>query len=269
LPIPASGSTAPVPIPTGAGRASTLGRATGLPQALATSFTHGTPFAPHTFVPASGAPGFAGDRTWDKGFEFDPDLGEDGKKRGVSLNGRTSMTAGVLDVDLADQLRLHLPALARLPTTWRLLYSLDQHGISLHTLYARCGAHNGGVVFVAKDGNGGIFGAWLGQGIHFGRGESYFGSGESFLWRVKRDAPGLDVFKWTGKNDYVALCEREYIAFGGGDGTYGLYLDESLFDGSSAPCPTFENEVLCVPSGHRMGRTEGFECVGVEVWGVG
>ena len=26
----------------------------------------------------------------------------------------------------------------------------------------------------------------------------------------------LRVFKWTGRNEYVALCEPEYISFGGG-----------------------------------------------------
>ncbi len=26
----------------------------------------------------------------------------------------------------------------------------------------------------------------------------------------------MSVFKWTGKNDYVALCEPDYISFGGG-----------------------------------------------------
>jgi hypothetical protein len=37
----------------------------------------------------------------------------------------------------------------------------------------------------------------------------------SFLWKA---AHGEDVrvFKWTGKNDYVALCEPESISFGGG-----------------------------------------------------
>jgi hypothetical protein len=36
----------------------------------------------------------------------------------------------------------------------------------------------------------------------------------SFLWKYVNDH--LDVFKWTGKNDYVALCEPEFISFGGG-----------------------------------------------------
>ena len=26
----------------------------------------------------------------------------------------------------------------------------------------------------------------------------------------------LRVFKWTGRNDYIALCEPDYISFGGG-----------------------------------------------------
>jgi TLD len=105
------------------------------------------------------------------------------------------------------------------------------------------------------------------------------------------------VFKWTGKNDYVALCEPESISFGGGcvlplsltpilfwyltwyfvlrDGHYGLYLDETLYEGSSARCPTFNNDPLCTsdssPSkdGSSDGGTATFECVGLEVWGVG
>ena len=52
------------------------------------------------------------------------------------------------------------------------------------------------------------------------------------------------------------------------DGAYGLYLDESLFDGSSARCPTFDNEPLCSP-GDKRGRAVSFECVGLEVWGIG
>jgi hypothetical protein len=35
-----------------------------------------------------------------------------------------------------------------------------------------------------------------------------------FLWRYVEGK--LDVYKWTGKNDYVALCEPEYLSFGGG-----------------------------------------------------
>ena len=61
------------------------------------------------------------------------------------------------------------------------------------------------------------------------------------------------------------------------DGHYGLYLDETLYEGSSARCPTFNNDPLCTsdPSpgkggnGGGNGGTATFECVGLEVWGIG
>jgi len=105
----------------------------------------------------------------------------------------------------------------------------------------------------------------MGEGLKLSKG-SYYGSGESFLWKYVDGT--LKVFKWTGKNDYVALCESEYLSFGGGDGHYGLYLDDTLLDGSSARCPTFDNEPLC-SLGANKGETVSFECVGLEVWGVG
>ncbi|KAL0571036.1 oxidation resistance protein 1 [Marasmius crinis-equi] len=281
------------------------------------STTHQSPFAPHVFVPGSisGAPGFTGVRyDWDKGYskelseEFEaersgstslrpsPGLpskspspspqpqptmgGLIAKKNGhVELKGRRESTEEVLDVGLADKIRAHLPALSRLPKSWSLLYSLDQHGISLNTLYAKTEAASGvrvgasgfatrtGALVIVKDSDGTLFGVYVGDGLHKGKG--YYGSGESFLWRYEQEEKGLEVFKWTGKNDYVALCEGEYLSFGGGDGTYGLYIDETLLEGSSARCPTFENPPLCSASGAKKGRTVSFECVGLEVWGVG
>jgi hypothetical protein len=37
-----------------------------------------------------------------------------------------------------------------------------------------------------------------------------------FLWRYLPSSGKFDVYKWTGKNDYVALCEEGFISFGGG-----------------------------------------------------
>ncbi|OAX36056.1 TLD-domain-containing protein [Rhizopogon vinicolor AM-OR11-026] len=261
--------------------------------------TRGTPFATQPYIPPSGAPGFAGDRTWDKGFsdtledeemsEVKGVLRKAKKGKGIKLVGRREGTVGVLSEDIANLIRPHLPALTRLPRTWTLLYSLDQHGISLNTLYSRCepkvpsapGATKGALV-VVRDARDAIFGAWMGDGLWLER-AGYYGSGESFLWKYhphpsSKDAEDgfeedtLDVYKWTGRNDYVALCEPGFISFGGGDGHYGLYLDASLLDGSSAPCPTFDNPVLCsrVDGGGRGSKKDvSFECVGLEVWGVG
>ena len=52
------------------------------------------------------------------------------------------------------------------------------------------------------------------------------------------------------------------------NGRYGLYLDATLLDGSSAHCPTFENEPLCSAGLEKAGNIC-FECVGLEVWAVG
>ena len=66
----------------------------------------------------------------------------------------------------------------------------------------------------------------------------------------------------------ILFCHR--------DGHYGLYLDETLYDGSSARCPTFNNDPLCTPDTSSSNGSDGsnastatFECVGLEVWGVG
>ncbi|KAI0665525.1 TLD-domain-containing protein [Trametes maxima] len=244
-------------------RAATVSEGLGVPSSLDAAITHGTPFASHTFVPPSGAPGFTGDRKWDKGFEFDKTQVE---RKSVRLTGRKELTVPVLTVEIADMLRPFFPALARLPRAWTLLYSLDQHGISLNTLYARCQDFKGSALLVVRDTNDAVFGAWMGEGVHPSKG-SYYGSGESFLWQLSGN-DRVRVYKWTGKNDYVALCETDYLSFGGGDGHYGLWLDETLSDGSSARCPTFDNEPLC-SSGPRQGETVTFECVGLEVWGIG
>ncbi|KII83721.1 hypothetical protein PLICRDRAFT_439093 [Plicaturopsis crispa FD-325 SS-3] len=239
------------------------------------AISHGTPFGAPLPVQASGAPGFsiAQDRAWDKkGFSDDFDR-EKVERRSLTLAGRGAATTAVLSTTLADLIRPYCPALARLPRTWSLLYSLDQHGISLKTLYTRCSLDfraqqkgkgtalvgEAGMLLVVRDAGDAVFGAFVGDGIRCEKG--YYGSGESFLWKYVDGK--LRVFKWTGRNDYVALCEPDYISFGGGDGHYGLYLDDTLYDGSSARCPTFDNE----PLGSGVGKT--FECVGLEVWGIG
>jgi hypothetical protein len=248
------------------------------------SISHGTPFASHDtmFTPPTGAPGYKGEtHKWDKGFSAEleeertrpatpVDMGVIiEKKTGyVDLKGRREMTVGVLDTTLANRLRTHLPALVRLPRTWNLLYSLDQHGISLNTLYSRCELPKPTPqLFIIQDANDALFGVYMGEGIRPSKGRGYYGSGESFMFKVGKDGE-LKVFKWTGRNDYISLCEPDFISFGGGEGRYGVYLDSGLIDGSSAGCPTFGNEPLCSKGPIKAGAVE-FECVGLEVWKLG
>ncbi|KAJ7271123.1 TLD-domain-containing protein [Mycena rebaudengoi] len=189
----------------------------------------------------------------------------------IKLVGRREGTVGVLTPELVSLIHPNLPALMRLPRQWTLFYSLDQHGISLNTLYSRCDPpsstrtpHPKGALVAMQDSGGRIFGVWVAEGLKRSTRGGYYGGGESSA------ASGtFDAYKWTGKNEYVALCEDGFISFGGGDAHYGLYLDDTLFDGSSARCPTFDNEPLCSDSPDRKGVDVNFECVGLEVWGVG
>ena len=70
------------------------------------------------------------------------------------------------------------------------------------------------------------------------------------------------AFPYSGVNDFMIYCETGMLSVGGGDGRYGLWLDDTLDHGISETCPTFGNEPLS-----EEGRK--FEVLGVEVWYVG
>ncbi|KAI9823507.1 MAG: oxidation resistance protein 1 [Phylliscum demangeonii] len=70
------------------------------------------------------------------------------------------------------------------------------------------------------------------------------------------------AFPYSGINDYMILCDADYLSLGGGDGHYGLWLDACFERGISCTCATFGNEPLS-DEGDR------FDVLGVEVWAVG
>ncbi|KAI6245271.1 Oxidation resistance protein 1 [Erysiphe necator] len=70
------------------------------------------------------------------------------------------------------------------------------------------------------------------------------------------------AFPFSGVNDYLMLCEANYLSIGGGDGHYGLWLDDTFDRGISSHCLTFGNEPL-------SEEGEKFEVIGVEVWSLG
>ncbi|KAJ6625975.1 hypothetical protein B0H10DRAFT_567832 [Mycena sp. CBHHK59/15] len=104
----------------------------------------------------------------------------------INLVGRREGTVGVLTQELVALIHPNLPALLRLPRQWTLFYSLDQHGISLNTLYSRCAPpsssrvpHPEGALVVMQDSGGAIFGAWVADGLRRSTRGSYYGGGES------------------------------------------------------------------------------------------
>lgn len=70
------------------------------------------------------------------------------------------------------------------------------------------------------------------------------------------------AFPYTGENDFTILCQQGFLSVGGGDGHYGLWIDDSLARGISSQCPTFMNEEL-------SDEGKKFRVLGVEVWYLG
>ncbi|KAJ4862209.1 TLD domain-containing protein [Trichoderma breve] len=195
---------------------------------------------------------------------------------------------------VAEEIRTMVPERLRITEDWRLVYSLEQNGTSLATLYQRCRQYEGmrvGFVLVVKDQEGGTFGAYLSEYPH--PAPSYFGNGECFLWRASTltslppppsadtthltrsttlappsrsgaSTPGIrfKAFPYSGLNDFYINCETGFLSVGSGGGHYGLWLDDSLDVGHSATCETFGNEPLS-DAGPK------FSVIGVELWVIG
>ncbi len=80
----------------------------------------------------------------------------------LSLKGYRESTrpnARLLYKSLAEEIRLLVPPRLQLVDDWHLIYSLEQNGVSLSTLYQRCEEYRekrGGFVLVVRDGGGGV-----------------------------------------------------------------------------------------------------------------
>lgn len=70
------------------------------------------------------------------------------------------------------------------------------------------------------------------------------------------------AFPYSGENDFYIYCEPHCLSVGGGDGHYGLWLNDSLEKGVSSRCLTFGNEPL-------SDEGEKFGVLGVEMWKIG
>ncbi|KAL2752209.1 hypothetical protein ACRALDRAFT_1078240 [Sodiomyces alcalophilus JCM 7366] len=97
----------------------------------------------------------------------------------------TPASARLLTTGVAEEIRIMLPERLRIVEDWELIYSLEQDGASLSTLYQKAAKVQGqrvGFVLVARDEVGGTFGGYLSEYPRPTPG--YFGNGECFLWRV-------------------------------------------------------------------------------------
>ncbi|KAJ2506990.1 oxidation resistance protein 1 [Coemansia sp. RSA 2049] len=191
----------------------------------------------------------------------------------VQLVGRKDDTPKALTQTVANKLRPLLPVQQRLAKNWRLVYSIDQHGFSIHTMLDLC-ANEKAILLAIKDTKGKVFGAYLNEPIRLS--PSFYGQGTCFLWKAYRSSPesrrkdAIKSFKYTGGNEYFILCDPDFVAVGGGRGKFGLWFKSDFLHGYSARCPTFNNEPLCLdpssPKNADIDAQQEFVVAHLEIW---
>jgi hypothetical protein len=200
--------------------------------------------------------------------QLDWDLGEDDEylipQVRVKEEEGLDHAAHILTPEQMHQIAIHV-----LPKTiafcqWRRLYGLGRDGDS----FAACLQHINSVqrtLMVVRTTRGAVFGGyadspWQKSEMANAR---FYGSAQASLFSVAPTNPDkVHVYKWTGKNRYIQLCDvaHKMLAFGGGgdDGAFGLCIEEDFQKGSTGSCDTFGNEPLC--------DQENFEIVDLEFW---
>ncbi|XP_058601893.1 oxidation resistance protein 1a isoform X3 [Onychostoma macrolepis] len=158
----------------------------------------------------------------------------------------------LLEAEQIEKLAKHLP-----PRTigyhWNLAFSTSKHGMSIKTLYRTMQDQDSPMLLVIKDSDGQIFGALASE--PFKVSEGFYGTGETFLFTFY---PEFEAYKWTGDNLFFIKGDMDSLAFGGGSGEFGLWLDGDLYHGRSHSCKTFGNPMLSMK--------EDFFVQDIEIW---
>jgi len=211
----------------------------------------------------------------------------DGKDFPFYILGVTpDFKVGVLTPHLMESLRGFFPVSVSEQNFW-LKFSLHRDGASLPELLSKVRTSKHTIVGVETT-DGHVFGAFVSTPWRVR--SSWFGSGECFLWRLKRSRfldgaestrrnfdydNEMEVYPYTGSDDLIQYCTHKTIAIGGGDWSngnanpyrgespgIGFMVDGDLMGGETNACATFNNPSL----GERMPKTNEFDIRNLEVW---
>ncbi|XP_034553794.1 oxidation resistance protein 1a isoform X2 [Notolabrus celidotus] len=158
----------------------------------------------------------------------------------------------LLEADQIEKLAKNLPP-RTIGYPWTLAFGTTKHGMSIKTLYRAMQGQDTPVLMVIKDSDGQVFGALASEPFKISDG--FYGTGETFLFTFN---PEFEVFKWTGDNMFFIKGDMDSLAFGGGSGEFGLWLDGDLYHGRSHSCKTFGNPML--------SKKEDFYVQDIEIW---
>jgi len=192
----------------------------------------------------------------------------------------------VLTPMLMEAMRGFIPVSLSEEHFW-LKFNLQRDGYDLCAMLSKVRTSRQTILAVeTRDGY--VFGAFCSSPWRIQR--SWYGSGESFLWRLKnsrRESPNvprsysqdneMEVYPFTGHDSCVQLVTSNALAVGGGDydvvsetSPYadepmgiGFTIDGDLGGGETSSCATFANPRLC---GLPSSKETEFEIESVEVW---
>eukprot|EP01102_Stenamoeba_stenopodia_P001838 TRINITY_DN11664_c0_g1_i1.p1 TRINITY_DN11664_c0_g1~~TRINITY_DN11664_c0_g1_i1.p1 ORF type:complete len:818 (+),score=160.29 TRINITY_DN11664_c0_g1_i1:215-2668(+) len=138
-----------------------------------------------------------------------------------------------------------------------LIFTTAEDGYNLNTLISKC-SDWAPQIMIFKTHTHCIFGAYITDPWPARSTESFFGSGESFLFTLY---PRERKYGWRLGNKSFFLLRQEHALVVGGGGGFGLWIDSEFNMGRSEPCETFENDPLHPTSSD-------FRCVHLEVFSI-
>ena len=206
----------------------------------------------------------------------------------MGLDQDTPPATRVLTPSLMEALRGFFPYSISDENFW-LKFSLVRDGASLRTLLYKCMASSHTIICVETN-DGDVFGSFCSTAWQNTGNKKWFGSGESFLWRLKQSRyvrgvsadlnrehmPNneMEIYPFTGNDDMVQYCTSTTLAVGGGSWNnavcpypgepsgIGLLLDGDLEGGETNSCATFANPRLY----GRSTTSNEFTIRNLEVW---
>ncbi|XP_076363750.1 GTPase-activating protein skywalker-like isoform X5 [Tachypleus tridentatus] len=150
------------------------------------------------------------------------------------------------------------------------IFSTNEHGSSLISFFMKVEEWEPTVLVIKAD-NDEVFGAYCSvtwsernRQDETGKKKIYFGTGETFLFTI---SPEFHQYMWVGLSsstkvscsaNLFMVADKTMIGVGGGNGQ-ALWLDQSLYQGKTEHCDTFNNPPLCSKSD--------FTCKALEVIG--
>ena len=192
--------------------------------------------------------------------------------------------AYILTPEQMQQIAIHVLPRTIAYCQWRRVYSLNRDGDSFDG-FLRIVADAPRTLMVVRTTRGAVFGGYADSPWRAPNAlgnARFYGSAQTCLFSVQEDTESqgtakggrsksnnntnnthlLNVYRWSGKNRYIQLCDisNKMLAFGGGgsDGAFGLCVQEDFQTGSTGPCDTFDNDPLC--------DQDTFRIVDVEFW---